>query len=176
MSSFKLFWNIHKWTGLTLALVFACSAVTGFGLLIKKRVAWIMPPTMTGADGTADDLITVQEVLAAVFAQNHPDFQDLDDIDRIDFRPRHRVHKVHSEHHHAEMQIDAITGDMLSIGTRRSDFLENVHDGSFYGAWVHTWIMPAAAASLLCMTGSGFWLWIEPKLRRRRRRKGLSRR
>lgn len=176
MSSFKLFWNIHKWTGLTLALVFACSAVTGFGLLIKKRVDWIMPPTMTGAAGATDDLITVQEVLAAVFAQDHPDFQDLEDIDRIDFRPGQRVHKVHSEHHHAEMQIDAITGAVLSLGTRRSDFLENIHDGSFYGKWVHTWFMPAVAASLLFMIGTGSWLWIEPKLRRRRRRKGLSRR
>ena len=176
MSSFKLFWNIHKWTGLTLGLVFACSAVTGFALLMKKKVDWIMPPTLTGADGTIDDLITVQEVLTAVFARNHPDFQDIGDIDRIDFRPGKRVHKVHSEHHHAEMQIDAITGAVLSIGTRRSDFLENLHDGSFYGEWVHTWFMPVVATSLLFMTGSGIWLWIEPKLRRRRRRKGLSRR
>ena len=45
MSSFKFFWTVHKWTGLIAAAFFACTATTGFLLLIKKKVDWIQPPT-----------------------------------------------------------------------------------------------------------------------------------
>ena len=175
MRSFKFFWTTHKWTGLGLAAVLSVTSVTGFMLLIKKRAAWIQPPTITGAAGEPKDFISTAELFDIVFEQGHADFQSLDDIDRIDMRPGKRVLKVQSEHNHSEMQVCAVTGEILHVATRRSDFLEDLHDGSFFAEWVHAWFMPLVAVALLFMIMSGLWLWIEPKLRRRRRRLGLSR-
>jgi uncharacterized iron-regulated membrane protein len=171
MRSFKLFWNLHKWTGLVLALVFACTAVTGFLLLIKKRVDWIQPPTQTGAAGDVEQFIGVDELVQAVLAQGHPDFRTFDDIDRVDFRPGKRVHKVRSRHHHAEIQVCAVTGEVLGVGTRPSDLLESIHDGSFFGDWAHDWVMPVVSAGLLFLVCTGVFLWLEPKVRRRRWRR-----
>jgi uncharacterized iron-regulated membrane protein len=167
--SFKLFWNIHKWTGIVLATILLVTAVTGFLLLIKKKVSWIQPPTCQGTPGSVEDLVSMQRVLAAVFAQDHLDFQGLEDIDRVDFRPEQRVHKVRSVHHYSEMQVCATTGEVLSVATRRSDLFEAIHDGSFWAGWWHDWIMPPASGALAVMIASGLWLWIEPKLWRRKR-------
>ncbi len=172
MSSFKLFFNTHKWTGMTLSLIFATTSVTGFMLLLKKRVDWIQPATQQGAPGELSEFITVQELFEVVFAQKHPDFKTLDDIDRVDFRPDQRVHKVRSIHNFSEFQVDAVTGEILSgRNVRRSDLLEKIHDGTFLAQWFHDWIMPVVAIALMFMVCSGIWLWLEPILRRRRRKK-----
>jgi uncharacterized iron-regulated membrane protein len=171
MATFKFFWTAHRWTGIVVAAVVVTSSVTGFMLLLKKRVDWIQPPTLQGAAGGVEDFITMPELLAVVYAQDNPDFSALDDIVRIDFRPDDRVFKVISKHHYAELQVCAVTGQVLSSGRRRSDLLEDIHDGSFWAGWWHDWAMPVFGVGLAFMTASGLWLWVEPTLRRRRRRR-----
>ncbi|UCD74053.1 MAG: PepSY domain-containing protein [Phycisphaerales bacterium] len=168
---FKFFWTTHKWVGIILALVFTCTSVTGFMLLIKKKVDWIQPPTQKDAEGPVEDSISPREMFAIVLALDHPDFQSFDDIDRVDFRPGERVFKVQSKHRFSEVQVGAITGEVLSVAQRPSDLLEDLHDGSFYAGWVHEWLMPIAAAGLLFMVLSGLWLWVEPKIRKARRKR-----
>jgi uncharacterized iron-regulated membrane protein len=176
MKTFKFFWTTHKWTGIILAVIFAMTSVTGFMLLIKKKVDWIQPPTQKGAPGELAELLTIEEVFAVVFAQEHPAFASLDDIDRIDFRPGKRVHKVRSNHDQWEIQVDAVSGEVLSVKRRMSDLLENLHDGSFFGDWVHAWVMPVVTCGLLLLVFSGLWLWIEPSVRKRRRKRRQARR
>ena len=168
---FKFFWTTHKWAGIILAVIFTCTSVTGFMLLIKKKVDWIQPATQKDAEGQIEDFISTQEMFDIVLAQDHPDFRSLDDVDRVDFRPDNRVFKVHSKYHYAEIQVGAVTGEVLDVALRPSDLLEDLHDGSFFAVWVHEWLMPAAAAGLLFMVCSGLWLWIEPMVRRSRRKR-----
>jgi hypothetical protein len=68
------------------------------------------------------------------------------------------------------VQLDCTTGELLHIERRRSDFIENIHDGSILDyvietdgeqiKLVYTTIMGGA---LLLFTISGFWLWYGPK-------------
>jgi len=174
---FKFFWTTHKWIGIALALIFTCSAVTGFLLIIKKKVDWIQPATQTDSDGRVEDFISLGELFDTVLSQDHTDFQSLADIDRVDYRPSKRVFKVLSKHHHSEIQVGAVTGEVLSVSQRPSDLLEDIHDGSFFGSWAHDWLLPAAAIGMLFMVISGLWLWVEPtvrKSRRKRRRKMMQ--
>ncbi len=170
MKTFKFFWTTHKWTGIVLAAVFAVTAVTGFLLLVKKKYEWIQPPTMSGEAGEVEDFITNQELFDIVLGQGHPEFQSMDDIDRVDFRPGKRVFKVRSNSYY-EIQVDAITGAVLHTAYRRSDWLETIHDGSFFADWFHEWGMPVASVGLLFLAFSGLWLWLEPKYRRRQRKR-----
>ena len=111
----------------------------------------------------------LQELFDAVWAQNHPDFKSMSDIIRIDFQPQKRVFKVQSEHRHAEIQVCAVTGDVLGVAWRLSDLLEEIHDGSFLGDWFHDWVMPGVSVGLLFLAFSGWWLWLDPKVRKRLR-------
>lgn len=171
MRPYKLFWDTHKWTGIVLSLPFVLISVTGLLLLIKKRADWIQPPTQKGESGGLEEYVTLQDVFATVFAAGHEDFQTMDDIDRIDFRPGKRVHKVRSVHNHSEVQVDAINGAVLSIDTRNSDFLEQLHDGSWFGNWVHEWPWLLLPSGILFLVGSGLYIWLGPILSKRRRRK-----
>lgn len=171
MKLFRFIWNAHKWIGITVAVFFVVISVTGTMLLLKKNVAWLQPPTQRGAEGDIADFLPIQDVLATAFESGHPDFRSIDDIDRIDFRPGKRVHKVRSKHNNAEIQVDAITGEILSIDVRRSDLIEQIHDGSIVGDWFKVWFMPLVALCMLLLVVSGLWIWIQPIIRRKRRKK-----
>ncbi len=165
MQYYKFFLKIHKWVGIIFSLVFLNIAVTGFLLLQKKNYAWLQPVTETGAEGEIQDFITTEELLDIVFRQGHEDFQSPEDIDRIDFRLSNRVHKVQSRYNHSEIQVDAVSGRVLNTNWRASDFIENLHDGSFFGKWFHDWLMPLVAAAVFFLTVSGLYIWIRRAIR-----------
>ena len=166
MNTFRFFWTTHKWTGITLALVFALTAVTGFLLLFKKRAAWIQPPTQKGQAAPVESWLSMADLWKTVEAQKHPDFQTFEDINRVDVRTGKRVY---------EMQVSASTGEVLGVATRTSDWLENLHDGSFIGEPFRDYVMPLVAVGLLFLVFSGIWLWLEPVLKRRRRQRRKAR-
>lgn len=175
MKTYRFFWTTHKWTGIALSVFFVVTAATGFLLLIKKKVDWIQPPMSVAAEGGVEDFITNQELFHVIFKQEHAEFSTIDDIDRVDFRPGDRVFKVRSRGGYSEIQICAVTGDVLSVGWRGSDLFERIHDGSIVGDWFHAWIMPLVSFGLLFLVFSGIWLWIEPVIRRSRRRRRARR-
>lgn len=173
MSWYRFFWQAHKWVGLTIAAFLLLIAVTGFLLLLKKEFAWIQPPTREAGPATMRyplDFLPIHEAWVRLQAVDHPAFQGPDDIDRIDVRPDARVFKFRSKHDHAEIQVHAVTGEVLGTGTRTSDWLETLHDGSWLGKPVHDIWMPLVAIGVAFLSLSGVWLWIRPILSRRRRR------
>jgi uncharacterized iron-regulated membrane protein len=163
---YRFFWEAHKWVGIATSVICLNLAVTGFLLLVKKKYAWIQPPTRSGQNGAVEDLITNQRLFEIVFQQGHEDFRSLEDIDRVDFRPGKRVFKVRSTHHHSEIQIDAVSGNVLSVSRRPSDLIESIHDGSFFGKWCHEYVMPVTAGSLFLLAVSGLYLWLAPLWRK----------
>ncbi len=67
-------------------------------------------------------------------------------------------------------QLDGATGELLHIERRRSDFVENIHDGSILdlvfntgGEYIKLLYTTIMGLALLLFTVTGFWLWIGPK-------------
>lgn len=94
-------------------------------------------------------------------------------VDRIDMRKEKGSVKFLFVDSFYEVQLDGANGNVLSIGKRRSDFFENIHDGSIvddylgtngYIKLVYTNVM---GISLLIFTITGFWLWYGPKRMRK---------
>ena len=171
MNSFRLFWNTHKWLGVCASAFLVLIAGTGFLLLLKKEFSWIQPPTQVGSPGTLAEFISVEEAWQRCVASGHPDFRTEDDLDRIDVRPGKRVYKVRSVHNHSEIQVDAISGAILSREERVSDWLESLHDGSWFGKPVHDYLMPLVPICVFFLVFSGYFLWLQPIYKRRYRRR-----
>ena len=72
-------------------------------------------------------------------------------------------------------QVDAVTGAVLGVATRRSDWFEQLHDGSLFGDWVHDWIMPMVALALAFLVLSGLYMWYFPIWKKNRRIRTLRR-
>ena len=172
MRYFKFFWDTHKWTGIIAAVFLLTISVTGFVLLLKKEFDILQPSTQvsTVEEFELHDFKPIHEVLANVFAQNHPHFVTLADIERIDLRPKQRTYKVRSKHDNQEFQVDALTGEVRGESKPRwADWLETIHDGSILHDGVKVWFMPLVALSLIFLIGSGLYLWLAPLLKKRSR-------
>jgi hypothetical protein len=103
-----------------------------------------------------------------------------DEIDRIDIRPQKGIAKIVFAQHFTELQLDCKTGEILSVSTRKSDFIEKIHDGSIVDYFVKTssdqfklFYTTAASLSLILLSFSGFWLWYNP-IRIKKRKKKLE--
>jgi len=174
MRGFRLLWLLHRWLGVSAGLIVLLSATTGFLLLLKKDFAWIQPPVVHGQQGPVERLQPLPAVYGAVFALGLPQFQSEADIARIDFRPAQRVHKVVSVHDYLEVQVCAITLATSGGKPRLSDWLEALHDGSWFGGFAHGAVMPFAALVLLYLATSGYVMWLWPKWVRRRQRRATK--
>jgi len=171
MNLFRWLWLLHRWLGVALGLVLAMSAVTGLLLLWKKDYAWLQPPVMVGVPGAPGELKPLAAVYEAVLALGAEGFARPEDIARIEFRPSQGVHKVLSKQRELEVQVCATTLQTHGPNRRMSDWLEQLHDGSWFGSAAHRVLMPLAAVVLLWLALSGYVMWLWPKWRRRQQRR-----
>ncbi len=92
------------------------------------------------------------------------------ELDRIDIRPQKGMVKFVFADHYAGIQLDCTTGQVLHIETRRSDFIEKLHDGSYLDALVNLDEQPfkllytsVMGIALILFSVTGFYLYYGPK-------------
>jgi uncharacterized iron-regulated membrane protein len=164
--------KIHYWlTAFTLVTV-AVVAVTGMLLSLRKDFAVLQPPVATAAAPGLPP-VRLDRLLVAVRAV--PGRGDLGwrDVDRIDIRPRDGLAKIILDDR-TEYQVDLHTARLLQTGYRTSDLIETVHDFSILGSWgVYLLSLPTGLA-LLLLWGTGAYMFLQPMLVRRRKRRARA--
>ena len=164
-------WNrkIHRWGALLTAVPVLVIFTTGALLQLKKDWSWVQPPTRSGSienqlafgwDGILEVARGVPEMEVAGW----------EDVDRLDVRPGKGMLKVRANNRW-EIQIDGNTGELLSSTYRRSDLIEQIHDGSWFHDQAKLWIWLPTAFILLGLWVTGVYLWLHPHLVKRRRKK-----
>jgi hypothetical protein len=100
------------------------------------------------------------------------------ELDRIDIRPDRGVIKFTFKNHFKGLQLDGATGRLLSVETRKSDFIEKIHDGSMLdkifgsgGDQIKLGYTITMAISLFMLVLSGLWIWYGPKRIRMKKQK-----
>lgn len=171
MSAPQLFRKWHRWGAVATALPLLVVVVSGVLLQVKKHFEWVQPTTQRGAEG--EPTIGFAEVLAAARAVPEAEVAGWDDIDRLDVRPGKGIIKIRCRNRY-EIQIDARSGDVLQGAVRRSDFIESLHDGSFFGDGAKLWIFLPSGLILLGLWATGLYLFVLPYSARRKRTRRLS--
>jgi len=169
-------WNrrLHRWGAAAIAWPVALVIATGLLLQVKKQSAWVQPPTARGSAAFGDggvSALTFEEILAVARGVPEAGIDSWDDVDRLDVRPGRGIVKVRADSRW-EVQIDMATGEVLGSAYRRSDLIESLHDGSFFGDWAKLWVFLPAGIVLAALWITGIWLWWMPHAVRRRKRKG----
>ena len=164
----KLNRNLHRWGAILTALPLLLVIITGIFLLLKKDVDWIQPPTKRGS--TEELELKFDQILEIAKSVPEAEIKGWGDVDRLDVRPSKGMVKVRAENRW-EVQIDAVNGEVLQVAYRRSDFIESLHDGSFFSDKVKLWIFLPSAVILLLLWFTGIYLFVLPHLNRRRRKK-----
>ncbi|MFN7629614.1 MAG: hypothetical protein ACK5PZ_22530, partial [Pirellula sp.] len=161
--------RIHYWATAFVAVPFALVLLTGTLLQLKKQLPWVQPTEMRG--GKSFNWVGFQEVLGAL--KNRPELgiQDWNDVQRLDIRPSKGLAKA-ILHSGWEVQLDLENGQVLQQAIRRSDWIESLHDGSYFaGNWSKLGVFLPAAIVVLVMWITGLWMFWLPfavKLRRKR--------
>jgi uncharacterized iron-regulated membrane protein len=167
------FRKVHRTTGAVLFIFFFVISVTGLMLGWKKHSGGlILPKSHKGQSTKVADWMSVAELQERAHRlareQISPDISL--ELDRIDFRPDKGMVKFVYVEDYWGLQLDATTGELLHVERRRSDFIENVHDGSILDMYLGTSdgqiklvYTTITGLALLTFTITGFWLWIGPK-------------
>lgn len=161
--------KLHRVGAIVIALPLIVVIVTGLLLDFKKQSDWIQPPTQRGV--LAELQLPWDQVLAAVQAVPEAQVKTWSDIDRIDARPDRGLLKVRCRSGW-EVQLDGTNGAVLWSQTRRSDWIESLHDGSWFHPAVKWFVFLPTGILLALMWTSGLYLWWLPGQIRRRRRQG----
>lgn len=159
--------KIHYWSTLLIALPILLVLVTGLMLQVKKQWTWVQPEEHLGTP--TDHPITLAASVALM--QAHPDIRiaGWEDIDRFDVRPSKGMMKVRL-HDGREIQMDLSDGRILQIAYRRTDLIESLHDGSWFGGDVSKLgLFLPASIILLSMWITGIWMFWAPWPIKRRR-------
>ncbi len=163
---------LHRWGAILVLLPVMIIIVSGVLLQLKKEAAYIQPPTQPGTGSQLS--VTFARILEVAKTVPQVEIASWDDIDRLDVRPGKGMVKVRGKNGW-EIQIDTQTGDVLQVAVRRSDLIENIHDGSYFHDRFKLWVFLPAGLVLAILVITGLHLFILPHLsKRRRRRKKLD--
>ncbi|MEQ9104014.1 MAG: PepSY-associated TM helix domain-containing protein [Rhodothermales bacterium] len=160
--------KVHYWIGAAILLPVLVVTVSGLLLQVKKQSSWIQPDEHRGT-GTVPE-VTLSEVLTLLQGMPELGVTSWDDVDRLDVRPGKGMTKIRLNSGY-EVQVDMGTGEVLQVAYRRTDLIEALHDGSWFGGdWTKLGLFLPSGVGLLVLALSGLWLFILPFRSRRRKR------
>ncbi len=174
----RVFRKIHRITGVILVLFFLIISVTGLLLGWKKHSnGLILPRSHIGTSTNLEDWLPIDSLHKSACRYFHDSVssESMPELERIDIRKDKGMVKFVFSEKFTEIQLDGATAKLLGIETRRSDFLEKVHDGSILDYYlgtsngqiklIYTTLM---GLSLLLFVITGFWLWYGPRRMRKK--------
>ncbi|MEJ0056649.1 MAG: PepSY domain-containing protein [Bacteroidota bacterium] len=173
----RIFRKIHRTTGAFLFVFFFFVSVTGLLLGWKKNSGGlILAKSYQGTSTDLKDWISIDSLHKIASRVAHDSISPglSLELDRIDIRKDKGMVKFVFVDGFWGIQLDGVSGKVLHIEKRRSDFIEKVHDGSIIDHYFETssglfklFYTTVMGLALLTFTVTGFWLWYGPKRMRR---------
>ncbi len=154
----KLNRQSHYWGSAICAIPLLIILVTGTLLLLKKEFSWIQPATVRGVEKVPS--VSFDEILKVAMRVEEAGIKSWKDIDRLDVRPSKGLVKVRANNQW-EVQLDHSTLKILKVAYRRSDFIETIHDGTFFHDKVKLGVFLPAAVILLGLWLTGLYLFLK---------------
>ncbi|PCH82976.1 MAG: hypothetical protein COB89_03915 [Piscirickettsiaceae bacterium] len=158
----------HYWGAIICAIPLLIVIGTGVLLLLKKDFEWIQPSTIRGSGEIPH--ISFEQILNAAKTVGEAGIKDWSDIDRLDVRPSKGIVKVRAKNQW-EIQIDHQTLKVLQVAYRRSDFIESIHDGTFFHDAAKLWLFLPCAVILFALWVTGLYMFLTTHFAKRRSKK-----
>ncbi len=160
----KLNRTIHNWLSIFIALPVLLLIVSGLLLQLKKDLDWIQPSSVRG-ESAATPTATHEQLLAAATSTEHTAGMAWADFDRIDYKTDRGMVKFITVEGW-EVQVDTTNAEVLSVASRQSDFLEKLHDGSYFGDFVKYYIILPTGIILFILWLTGLYMFIYPYVKK----------
>jgi len=162
--------KIHNWSSIIIALPLIVIIGAGIFLQLKKEFEWIQPPTLKGEVREGVPQATLQDMFDAAKSVEKAQITTWEDMDRIDFKPDKGIIKFIPKSQW-EVQVDTHTAEILSVTYRRSDVIEQIHDGSYFADWVKLWVFLPVGITLLVLWMTGVYMFFLPYYKKAQKKK-----
>jgi uncharacterized iron-regulated membrane protein len=163
----RVLWRkVHYWLSVVVALPLLLVISTGLLLHVKKDFHWIQPEELRGTDGAPG--VSFDEILARCAEIPELAVERWEDVQQVDYRPGKSLVKVTAKNGW-EAQLDPADGRVLQVAFRRSDVIEALHDGAWFGDVAKRWVFLPSGVVLLVLLATGIYLFLLPFLARRKR-------
>lgn len=179
MSTLVSFRKVHKTIGVIIGIWLIVVACTGLMLGWKKTVGNpLQAPTEKGISSNLNDWLPIGELKFKADSMLKSQFSDAKpDAFKIDIRSKTEVVKFIYTKDFKEVQVDGQSGKILALNHRNSDWIEKLHEGAIFDIWAGKgsffkhFFVTLGGIGIITLAISGFWLYLGPKLIRRRRRR-----
>jgi uncharacterized iron-regulated membrane protein len=172
--------KIHRYIAIAAFFFLLLVSVTGLLLIWKKNSGgYLLADSQKGSSTDIGQWLSFDSLRnIAVTTLRDSISPDLSPkLNRIDARPDKGMVKFVFEEHYWAIQLDCATGKVLHVERRRADFIENLHDGSYFDKYTGGFFKISygtfVGLSLLLLTITGFFLWINPRRMRKKKRAEL---
>jgi len=167
----RTFRKIHRISASLLFVFFFFISISGTMLGWKKHSNGVLlPKTQIGTTTDLQKWVSLDSLRNIALNTFEVKQSKKGIIDRMEVRPDKGIIKFTFSNSYQEFQIDGASGTILGDETRRSDFIEQIHDGSIIDKtfnWssgtfkvIYTSLM---GIGLLVFTITGYWLWAGPR-------------
>lgn len=160
--------RFHRWGAIAIGLPLLLVIGSGLLLQVKKQFPWVQPEEHRTA--VAEPAMDWDVILRAAQSVPQAEVTGWEDIDRLDVRPGKGILKIITVNRW-ELQMALGTGEVLQSTYRRSDLIESLHDGSFFGDSAKLAIFLPSGIVLFVLWLTGLYLWLLPYLTKRKRRR-----
>ena len=167
MSFRKVNRSTHKWASIIVAIPVLIIIVTGILLLIKKEFSYLQPASQSGVSNVPS--ISFDVILEQAKSVKEAQVDSWDSIDRLDVRPSKGIIKIRTNSQW-EIQLDSETAEILHVAYRRSDTIEQIHDGTYWQKNANLWLSLPVAITLLLISLTGLFLFFYPYYKRFQKR------
>ncbi|UTW53927.1 PepSY-associated TM helix domain-containing protein [Kordiimonas sp. SCSIO 12610] len=165
MKTQKLFRQIHHWGSIIIAIPLLVMIGAGILLMLKKEIEWIQPKSQKGIEREAIPTRSLAELYEAAKTVEHAGITTWADLERVDVKADKGMVKFVSATNW-EVQVDANTAEILQVAFRRSDIIEQIHDGSFFADWAKLWLFLPAGIVLFVLWITGIYLFFLPHVKK----------
>lgn len=141
----------HYWLGWVVIIPWAFVIGSGLLLQVRYEVPWVMPVLQEGQGKVPN--IEFAQVLET--ARQLPEYgvQDWEDIWRVYVYPNEGTTTIRAENRQ-EFQIDSSTGEVLQVAIRRTDWLEDIHEGKWMDLNLRLFLPVHILSLFLWLTGA----------------------
>lgn len=167
MSFRKVNRSTHKWASIIVAIPVLIIIVTGILLLVKKEFSYLQPASQSGVSNVPS--ISFDVILEQAKSVEEAQVDSWDSIDRLDVRPSKGIIKIRTNSQW-EIQLDSETAEILHVAYRRSDTIEQIHDGTYWQKNANLWLSLPVAITLLLISLTGLFLFFYPYYKRFQKR------
>ncbi len=155
--AYALMRKSHVWISFFIAIPIVITLATGVLLMQRGNFTFIQPKSVKGSAPYSAPAVSVEAVLPILQGVPEAEVKDWKDVSKLTFSPSKGMYQARLKNRY-QVQIDAQNASVLDVAYRRTGFLIELHQGSYFSKTVMAWVFFPASVGLFLLWLTGMYM------------------